>query len=104
MGTLSGTLTHFPPSDINVPYTSVNVETGMAAKKRDTEHPEEERPDATTTPLLVEDGKFLSPAVKFTPGQLLRWFEELAKKHEKPRMENGAWACYLDIWDRRAKA
>ena len=49
----------------------VVVETGLMAPRKkpdatDNEPPEEARPDTTATPLLVEDGKLLSPAVEFT--------------------------------------
>ena len=51
----------------------------MAPKKKpdakDTEPPEEGRPDTTATPLLVEDGKLLPPEVEFTAVTLLRWLE-----------------------------
>ena len=49
----------------------------MAKKKPDaveTDPPEEARPDTTTTPLLVENGK-MSPDVEFTPKELLKVFE-----------------------------
>ena len=49
----------------------------MVKKRPDTEPPEEERPDTTTTPLLVEKGKMLPKAVKFTAETLLRWLEDL---------------------------
>ena len=56
----------------------------MAPRKKpdatDTEPPEEARPDTTATPLLVEDGKLLSPDVEFTAETLLRWLEGLADK------------------------
>ena len=52
----------------------------------DTEPPEEARPDTTGTPLLVEDGKFLPPDVKFTAVTLCRWLEYLADKHEKTKV------------------
>ena len=52
-----------------------------------------------TLPQLVEDGKLLSPAVKFTAVTLLRWFEYLAEKHEKPKMGAKAWECILAIVD-----
>ena len=60
----------------------------MAKKKPDvvdTEPPDEARPDTTATPLLVENGK-VSPDVEFTPTQLLKVFEYLADKHNKPRL------------------
>ena len=42
----------------------------MAPKKKpdatDTDPPEENRPDTTATPLLVENGKLMSLAVEFT--------------------------------------
>ena len=50
----------------------------MVKKRPDTEPPEEERPDTTTTPLLVETGKLLPKAVRLTAETLLRWFEDLA--------------------------
>ena len=59
----------------------------MAPKKKpdatDTEPPDDARPDTTATPLLVEGGKLLSPAVEFTSVTLLRWFEDLAKKRSE---------------------
>jgi hypothetical protein len=45
----------------------------MVKKRPDTEPPEEERPDTTATPLLVEKGKLLPKAVRFTAEKLLRW-------------------------------
>ena len=45
----------------------------MVKKRPDTEPPEEERPDTTTTPLLVEKGKLLPKAVMFTAETLPRW-------------------------------
>ena len=66
----------------------------MAPKKKpdatDTEPPEEERPETTSTPLLAEDGKSLSPAVKFTAVTLCRWLEYLADKHGKIKMSENA--------------
>ena len=48
----------------------------MAPRKKpdatDTDPPDEARPDTTGTPLLVEDGKLLSPDVKFTAVTLCR--------------------------------
>ena len=97
----------------------------MAPRKKpdatDTEPPEEARPDTTATPLLVENGK-VSPDVGFTPTQLLKVFEYLADKHNKPRLHDAAWgivqamdtedyttgADILDIdpawWEKRAIA
>ena len=54
-----------------VDCTHVETETRLMAPKQkpdatDTEPPEEARPDTTGTPLLAEDGKLLSPDVKFT--------------------------------------
>ena len=50
----------------------VETETGLMAPKKkpeatDTDPPDEARPDTIATPLLVEDGKLLSPtpAVEF---------------------------------------
>ena len=67
----------------------------MAPRKKpdatDTDPQDEARPDTTGTPLLVEDGKLLSPAVKFTAVTLCRWLESLAKKHEKLKMSENAW-------------
>ena len=57
----------------------------------DTEPPEEARPDTTGTPLLVEDGKLLSPAVEFTADTLLRWLEGLAENKKKPQLRARAW-------------
>ena len=63
----------------------------MVKKRPDTEPPEEERPDTTTTPLLVEKGKMLPKAVKFTAETLLRWLEDLAVQHDKKKMGENAW-------------
>ena len=71
----------------------------MAKKKPDvvdTEPPEEARPDTTATPLLVENGK-VSPDVEFTPIQLLKVFEYLADKHNKPRLHDAAWGIVQAI-------
>ena len=63
----------------------------MAPKKRtDTEPPEEERPETTTTPLLVEKGKLLPKAVMFTAETLLRWLEDLAVQHGKKKLGENA--------------
>ena len=75
----------------------------MAKKKPDvvdTEPPEEARPDTTATPLLVEDGKLLSPDVKFTAVTLCRWLEYLAVKHDnddKLKLSENAWDYVLAI-------
>ena len=73
----------------------------MAPRKKpdatDTEPPEEARPDTTGTPLLVEDGKLLSPDVKFTAATLCRWPEYLADKHDKLKMSENAWDYVLAI-------
>jgi len=73
----------------------------MAPRKKpdatDTEPPEEARPDTTATPLLVEDGKLLSPDVEFTADTLLRWLEGLADKKKKPQMRERAWDYALAI-------
>ena len=58
---------------------------------------EEARPDTTGTPLLVEDGKLLSPDVKFTAVALCRWLEYLAEKHAKLKMSEGAWGYVLAV-------
>ena len=52
----------------------------MPTDATDTKPPEEARPDTTATQLhvLVEDGKLLSPALKFTAERFLRWLEDLA--------------------------
>ena len=74
----------------------------MAKKKpdvADTDPPEEARPDTTTTPLLVEDGKLLSPDVEFTAETLLRWLEGLADKKKKPQMRERAWKYVTAIVD-----
>ena len=68
----------------------------MAPKKNqtpliDTEPPEEDRPDTTTTPLLVEKGKLLPTAVKFTAETLLKWLEDLATQHDKQKLGENAW-------------
>ncbi len=67
----------------------------MAPRKKpdatDTDPPDEARPDTTGTLLLVEDGKLLSPALKFTAETLLRWLEYLAEKHEKGKLHDKAW-------------
>ena len=66
----------------------------MAKKKpdvADTDPPEEARPDTTTTPLLVENGRKVSKDVEFTPTQLLKVFEYLADKHNKSRLHDAAW-------------
>ena len=63
----------------------------------DTEPPEEARPDTTRTPLLVEDGKLLPPAVRFTAVALYRWLEYLADKHGKLKMSENAWDYVLAI-------
>lgn len=63
----------------------------MVKKRPDTEPPEEERPDTTTTPLLVEKGKLLPKAVMFTAETLLRWLEDLAVQHEKKKLGENAW-------------
>ena len=71
----------------------------MAKKKpdvADTDPPEEARPDTTTTPLLVENGK-VSPDVEFTPEELLKVFEYQAKKHNRPRMHDAAWGIVQAI-------
>ena len=72
----------------------------MAPRKKpdatDTEPPEEARPDTTATPLLVENGK-VSPDVEFTPTQLLKVFEYLADKHNKPRLHDAAWGIVQAI-------
>ena len=71
----------------------------MAKKKpdvADTDPPEEARPDTTTTPLLVENGK-VSPDVEFTPTQLLKVFEYLAVKHNKSRLHDAAWGIVQAI-------
>ena len=73
----------------------------MAPRKKpdatDTEPPEEARPDTTATPLLVEDGKLLSPDVKFTAVTLCRWLEYLAVKHDKLKLSENAWDYVLAI-------
>ena len=67
--------------------------TRLMAKKKpdvaDTEPPEEARPDTTTTPLLVENGK-MSPDVEFTPEKLLKVFEYQVTKHNRPRLHEAA--------------
>ena len=77
--------------------------TRLMAKKKpdvaDTDPPEEARPDTTTTPLLVEDGKLLSPDVEFTAETLLRWLEGLADKKKKPQMRERAWKYVTAIVD-----
>ena len=63
----------------------------MAPKKRtDTEPPEEERPDTTSTPLLVEKGKLLPKAVMFTAETLPRWLEDLAVQHGQKKQGESA--------------
>jgi hypothetical protein len=75
---------------------------------KDTEPPEEVRPDTctTATPLLVEDRKLLAPevkrAVEFTTEPLLRWLEGLADKHKKNKLrerylKQEAVACWCLI-------
>ena len=71
----------------------------MAKKKpdvADTDPPEEARPDTTTTPLLVENGK-VSPDVEFTPEELLKVFEYQAKQHNRPRLHDAAWGIVQAI-------
>ena len=71
----------------------------MAKKKPDvvdTDPPEEARPDTTTTPLLVENGK-VCPDVEFTPEELLKVFEYQATKHNRPRMHEAAWGIVQAI-------
>ena len=62
----------------------------MVKKRPDTEPPEEERPETTTTPLLVEKGKLLPKAVMFTAETLLRWLEDLAVQHGKKKLGENA--------------
>ncbi len=63
----------------------------MKPDATDTEPPEEARPDTTSTPLLVDDGKLLPPEVAFTAVQLPRWLEGLADKHRKDKLRENAW-------------